>query len=147
MLLFELGDRDFKKTVLTSSRTELKITGEIAGRKITFTASMTRNIEEKHWIVYFVEHVYDKEKDRWTSTVELTGSGGEFGVLSFIMTCMKELLKKNPITITFNASKGAESNSRANIYKRLADKILPDYESSTRDMGDVVYFEYTKNID
>jgi hypothetical protein len=141
MILQELADRKVKTKIIRSDNKVLDLEAEIGDRKIVFSAVW---MSGSYWSVVFSEETYDEENDEWNSTVDATGSGGQFEVLSMIMGCMKELLKKNPPEIRFYAKKGGADSARANIYRKLADKILVGYEREEDDDGGEIQFRYTK---
>lgn len=139
MLLAELGDRAVKLKIIRNDDSVLDATATIAGRRIAFSAVAIG----RYWSVAFSEEVYDEENNEWNGTTEATGSGGQFEVLSMVSTCMKELLKKRPADIRFYAKKGGADKARANIYRRLVDKLLPEYDREEDDDGREIQFRYT----
>jgi hypothetical protein len=141
MLLTELGNRAVKLDIIRNDDSVLDAHATIADRRISFSAVAIG----LYWSVAFSEEVYDEENNEWNGTTEATGSGGQFEVLSMVSTCMKELLKKHPQDIRFYAKKGGADKARANIYRRLVDKLLPGYDREEDDDGREIQFKYTKS--
>lgn len=143
MLLAELGDRKIKVRFTRNDDRVLDADATIGDRKIEFSAAYF----DQYWNVVFSEAKYDEETQEWSQAeVEVTGSGHEFEVLSMITTCMKELLKKNPQAIKFTADKSGAERKRVSIYRRLADKLLRDFDREEEDVGKEIEFRYTKPV-
>lgn len=143
MLLFELGDRSVKVETIRNDDSVFDAEAEIGNRKILFSAvKMGRSWP--YWNVVFSEETWDEDNEEWIGSVEATGSGNQFEVLSMIMSCMKTLLKKNPEEVRFSASKGGADSSRAAIYRKLGQKIFKGYDVEEIDNGYEVDFKYTK---
>jgi hypothetical protein len=146
MLLCELGDRSVKVTTIRNDDEVFDAEAMIGDRKIVFYAvKMGRTWP--YWNVVFSEEKYDEDEELWIDTVEATGSGNQFEVLSMVMTCLKTLLKKNPEEVRFSASKGGADSARAAIYRKLARKIFKGYDVEEIDNGYEIDFKYTKQTD
>jgi hypothetical protein len=145
MLLQELGDRKAKIKIVRNDDRVLDAEAQVGDRKILFSAVWMSGWRDSYWSVVFSEETYDAENDEWNGTTDATGSGGQFEVVSLITTCMRELLKKNPPEIRFYAKKGGADSARANIYRKLGDKLLPGYEREEDDDGREIQFRYTKS--
>lgn len=151
MLLMELGNRRVKVSFIRNDDRVLDAEAEVGGRKIMFSAVYMPGVMSQYWNVVFSELYKDYEDPtdpdsefQWAETVDLTGSGSEFEVLSMISTCMKELLKKNPQEIRFSAKAKGADFKRVSIYRRLADKLLSGFEREEDRDGGEVLFKYTK---
>lgn len=137
MLLRELGDRTHSVQVIRNDDRVFDAESVIGDRKIEFSAVYYNN----YWNVVFSEVRYNEEDDEWVGSVEATGSGNEFQVLSMITTCLQMLLKKNPQAIKFSAAKG---DSRAGVYRRIGNKLLRGFDKEEEDTGKEIEFRYTK---
>lgn len=111
----------------------------IGNRQITFDAVLWQG----YWQIVFSEEWYDHDNEEWHSTIDATGSGNQFEVAAMIMTCLKMLLKKNPQNIRFSAKSGG---ARAAVYRKLAGKLLADYERSEEDDGNEIHFSFSKPV-
>lgn len=139
MLLAELGNRHVRSKIIRNDDRVLDMEAMIGTRKIKFSAVV---FPPNFWNVAFSEE-YEDEGEKHETT-ELTGSGNEFEVLSFVTTCLKELLRKDPDEIRFTAYKG-DGPSRATIYRKLADKLLKGYSrEEDHENGPEVEFRYVK---
>lgn len=142
MLLHEIGNRNVKITVIENRDRVFEAEAMIGDRKIEFSAVYFN----QYWNVVFSESRYDEDNKEWVGSIEATGSGNEFEVLSMVTTCMKELLKKNPQAIKFTADKRGQNRARASIYRRIADRLLKGFEREEVDDGKEVEFRYTKPV-
>jgi hypothetical protein len=143
MFLFELGDRSVKVKTIRNDDRVFDAEAKIGNRQILFSAvKMGHSLP--YWNVVFSEETWNEDNEEWVGSVEATGSGNQFEVLSMIMSCMKTLLKKNPEEVRFSASKGGDDSSRANIYRKLGQKIFKGYDVEEIDNGYEVDFKYTK---
>lgn len=133
MLITELFSSDVKGTIIFDDKQHFKVDATIEGRVISFLAS--RN-NENEWDVMFVE-----KGQRGTATHK-TGSGGELKVFSFVMECLRELVKrKKPTLVSFTSSKGDEN--RTSLYQKMAKRYTPKgYKLETFSHGDTDFFNF-----
>lgn len=142
--IVELADRKAKFDITRADEKVFDARATIGDRRIDFSAVQMGG-KFGFWNVVFSEEWYDEEEKEWRGSIDVTGSGKEFEVLSLIVSCMKEFLKRNdPDEIRFSAAKGGKSNTRAAIYRKLADRLLKGFEREENDDGPEVEFRYTK---
>jgi hypothetical protein len=132
MKLFEILSKkitDFE--VLNDSTLEYEAQAKIGDRVIRFLgARMSKEPGQDLWHVEFSE---DLPSGR--HTYELTKSGKEFDVFSFIAQCFEEMIKKrHPQTIRFTADKTSGSD-RASLYEKMIKKYLKGYKLKVMDDG------------
>lgn len=137
--LDELMDSDVKGVVVTNNDKDYITKAHIGDRDIVvngyYAGKKFWNGEERDvWDVQFSE-----ERDgEWT--YDLTNSGEELKVFSFVLRSIGDLLKeKSPFYLTFSASKSNSSRSR--LYERLLKRFLPKgYKFSSRDADNEIRF-------
>lgn len=130
MLLTELFDTKVPYRVTVNTEKKWAAKAEINGRTIEFEAEKHFG-NKNNWDFYFSEH-----KDGEIS-MGRTGSGGELKVLSFVKTCMKEVIDlRKPDNIFFSAHKDKEGEekkaedrdeSRGNVYEKLCKLFRTQY--------------------
>ena len=137
MKLNELLKRKVAYKVIKNSSSKFGTSAVINGREIRFYA-----IEDEsgfdEWNVSFGEITSGKP------TSKMTGSGGEFDVLSMVKDSLDEfILTRHPRAITFTASKG--DRSRASVYERMLKRMMPsDWSYERNDHGGDVFFTMIK---
>lgn len=140
MLLQELLDSKVKYTVTKETAKIFTTQAEIGGRVIHFEAL---NDGEQGWVIDFAEVV--TKNDRTGHHFGRTGSGSELQVFSMIVDSLKEFVARyHPTLVTFTADKDGESDTRAKLYRRLADKYFKGWKRSEFVHGNTTHFTYEK---
>jgi hypothetical protein len=95
----------------------------IGDRLISFSADRS---DRDDWEVSFAEWRGDKV------SVDMTGSGNEIQVMSFVVACMRDFIKRrNPERIVFGSE--FSDKSRSTVYHHLVKRFGGDYELSPDD--------------
>lgn len=135
MKLFELLSTkftDFK--VLVDNTYTYEVIAKIGTREIQFSAwnsTFSQDHYANDWEIEFIE-----KKDNNKHTYELTKSGNEFVVFSFIKQCLEYFIKKHkPNFIRFNVIKTDEINNRSDLYQKLIIKNLTGYKLNVNNDG------------
>jgi hypothetical protein len=118
-------DSKVEYDVISHSPSLYKVRSLINGREILVYFTLS-NQSPDHWIFEFAEsNVKSSSK---SSTIKLTGSGGELKVFSLVKTVLLEFIELYyPEVIEFTADK-SEGN-RARLYARMLQKLnVPKYE-------------------
>jgi hypothetical protein len=112
---------DFK--VVTDAENVFRARAKIGDRSIIFkAAALDYSLSE--WDVEFVE-----DNGTWETTSK-TGSGNEFEVGAMVKKAFEQFVRERKPKIISFLAKLDTKNSRARIYKRIADQILgDDYKS------------------
>jgi hypothetical protein len=120
--LDELMDSSTPYTVTKKTDSLFFTEATIRGRLIKFSAERQLDLDGKTvWEVLFGELKAGEKR----STFELTGSGGEFEVLSVILASMKEFVSSyDPGVIRFT-SMGDLEGSRTGVYERMVQRFFP----------------------
>ena len=140
MLLQELLNSKIKYIVTKETAKVFSTQAEIGGRTIHFEAI---NDGEQGWMIDFAEVV--TKNNRVGHNFGRTGSGSELQVFSMIVDSMKEFeARYNPTMITFTADKDGDSDTRAKLYRRLADKYFKGWKREEFNHGNTTHFTYTK---
>lgn len=141
MFLQELLNSKVKYTVTKETAKVFSTQAEIGGRMIHFEAI---NDGEQGWMIDFAEVV--TKNDRVGHNFGRTGSGSELQVFSMIVDSLKEFQARyHPTLITFTADKDGDSDTRAKLYRRLADKYFKGWTRSEFDHGNTTHFTYEKD--
>lgn len=127
MRIDELFDKPPKAQALVSNAKKFLASTVIGDRKITFRAERYAQM----WTVIFTEGD--------NGEAAMTGSGDEFKVMSFVVSCMQDLIAKhNPKAIGFSAS--ATDDSRITIYRRMLKRLKGYTCEEKRDKYEVSYY-------
>lgn len=139
MILSELFDQPHGAERIVAMSDEFHMYKDIGDREIRFTAHRTDMIPggagglmdmghaKNTWDVEFAEVRITEDGTSKKSTHKLTGSGNEVEVMSFVVGCLKEFVKRyKPAKITFSAKSTEES--RVKLYKRMLGRLADDYE-------------------
>jgi len=141
MLLQEILNSKVKYTVTKETAKTFATQAEVGGRIIQFTAY---NDGEQGWSIDFAEVV--TKSNRTGPVFGRTGSGSELQVFSMIVDSLKELeARYHPTMITFTADKDGDSDTRAKLYRRLADKYFKGWKREEFNHGNTTHFTYTKD--
>ena len=141
MLLLEILGKP-KYDIVTDTATKFVTKQVINGRTIVFIASISNGGSEAD--VEFVElpKGVDLKDAAKKGTYALTGSGGEMQVFSMVGNSLKEMVEiYQPEQIFFTAEKeGKDATKRSDLYEKLCQKFLPQYEVTKHDSGNAVLF-------
>ena len=146
MLLTELFDTKINYNVTANSAVRFSTSAMINNREIVFRADIDNagrvGVEAN---IVFGETVKD-HRNELKMTFKLTGSGGEMKVFSMIGLSLRELVDRyQPDMIMFSADKeGGGSTKRADVYEKLVNKFIPEYEPTRKDVGDSILFDLYK---
>lgn len=142
MLLQELLNSDVKYDVTIDNAKSFATRAEIGGRTIQFLAM---NDGEQGWTIDFAEVEVKNGKDV-SHKYGKTNSGNELQVFSMIMASLKEFQDRyHPSIITFTADKDGDSDTRAKLYRRLANKYFKGWKREEFNHGNTTHFTYTKD--
>jgi len=141
MLLSEILNSRVKYTVTKETAKIFATRAEIGGRDIQFLAV---NDGDQGWSIDFAEVDIKDGKDLGHKYGR-TQSGSELQVFSMIIDSLKEFESRyHPTMITFTADKDGDSDTRAKLYRRLADKYFKGWKREEFDHGNTTHFTYTK---
>jgi hypothetical protein len=120
--LDELMDSSTPYQVTKKTDSFFSTEATVRGRLIKFSADRQLDLNGKSvWEVLFGELKAGETR----STFELTGSGGEFEVLSAVTASMKEFVSTYDPGIIRFASNGDPGDSRAGVYERMVQRFFP----------------------
>lgn len=140
MLLQEIADSRSAYEIIRNTADVIILESTIGGRVIRFFGENTSaDTGENSWSVQFKEKT---ELGKWT--FDLTSSGSEFKVASFIVDGMKLLIGlHSPEVIDCTA----DSRSRGLTYKKIMDRFFRSYTTYIRqlDSGDEYELRMLKN--
>lgn len=127
MILQELLDTKISDfSVMTDNDHEYDVEAKIGDRIISFGASKSG----EKWSVAFLEK---KNFALNFQTFDITGSGKEFEVFSFVKQCIERLIAKHhPEVIKFSADKS--NKSRAGVYEKLLKRFLKGYTFAKKEI-------------
>jgi hypothetical protein len=129
------------KTVRNSS-TAVWYETEIVGEAYIFNASKSRY----GWAFSFAQANQDENAaDDDALKHGTTGTGHEFQVFSFVLTCLEKLIAAQaPTTISFTADKS--NPARVSLYRKLVKRFAAGWELSEDDGSIEVQFTLTKKV-
>lgn len=101
----------------------------IGGREIRFSAEHYRGI----WELTFSEVEGEGYQSR--TKFDMTGKGYEVEVMSFVMECVRRVIKEyDPNKLKFSSK--TKEKSRTSLYRRMISRFAKDYEVEEKLDGD-----------
>lgn len=141
MILAELLNTKFTDVkVVIDEDDEYEVNAKIGERVIKFgswkqKSKIVDDVKKNIWNVAFSEQsdlIHDEFR---TTKFDLTGSGYEFQVFSFIKQCMEKMIAKHhPDIIKFTTEKVKGEEKRAAVYEKMLKKFLKGYSFTKKEI-------------
>lgn len=130
--IVESFDTSVKRTSSRTTSTGSTVSARIGNRNIVYMAHILTGFEnEKIAMVEF----FEKDINNTTSSYDITGSGNQMQVFSFVIDCVKDtIIDFDPDEIKFTAVKS--DGNRGRLYTKIASRI-PGYVLKNIDQGSI----------
>lgn len=135
MQLQELLNTKIDYKIIADTHVEFSAKAAVGDREIIVEIIRDEYADDDTWQLAFKE---SKDHGEFrTSTYSATGSGKEFEVFAFVKDVVFDFIKKkNPYLIIFTAEKEQGDSTRADLYDRLAKRLVVSGYRRHRESGD-----------